>query len=63
MDPLDRIDPDRDLPRVVDVQNDVRPGGARAVPDACRAIDLGGSLARALAQMREAGVALVEGPV
>jgi nicotinamidase/pyrazinamidase len=29
--------------------------------DACRAIDLGGSLAAAIGRMREAGVALVEG--
>jgi nicotinamidase/pyrazinamidase len=36
---------------------------AVVVLDACRAIDLDGSLARALAQMREAGVALVEGAV
>jgi nicotinamidase/pyrazinamidase len=30
------------------------------VLSACRAIDLGGSLAAAIAAMREAGVALVE---
>jgi nicotinamidase/pyrazinamidase len=29
--------------------------------DACRAIDLGGSLERALAAMREAGVGLTQG--
>jgi nicotinamidase/pyrazinamidase len=34
---------------------------ATVLLDACRAIDLGGSLAAAIGRMREAGVALVEG--